>query len=256
MIEIETSGLCKSFGGLAAVKNLNLKVAREEIVGIIGPNGAGKTTFFNLLAGFLRPTSGKIFFEGRDVTSKSPHARAKLGLARTFQLVKLFKDFTISRNMVTASYLHPGLGFWEAVFFTPQYRRKEKQIEEESIKILQFLGLESKKNEIVRNLPHGTQKLVGIALALATRPKLLLLDEPLAGMSPAEVSGALNIIRELRNRGITILLIEHNMAAVMDVCDRIVVLNFGTEIANGLPDAVSQNKDVIQAYLGMDENVT
>jgi branched-chain amino acid transport system ATP-binding protein len=254
MIEIETSALSKSFGGLTAVNNLNLKVAKEEIVGLIGPNGAGKTTIFNLLAGFLKPTGGKIIFEGRDITSKTPYSRVKLGLARTFQLVRLFKDFTVMRNMVTASYLHPGLGFAEAIFYTPGYRRKEKQIAENSLQILRFLGLENIKNEVVRNLPHGTQKLVGIALAMATRPKLLLLDEPLAGMSPAEVSGTLNIIRELRKRGTTILLIEHNMAAVMNICDRIVVLNFGTEIASGSPDAVSQNKDVIQAYLGVSEN--
>jgi branched-chain amino acid transport system ATP-binding protein len=251
---IETRELTKYFGGLCAINNLNLKVNPGEILGLIGPNGTGKTTAFNLLTGFIRPTSGRILFEGRDITDKSAHARVKLGLARTFQLVRSFPDFTIKRNMVAASFLHPKIGFWEAIFYTPQYRRKEKQIAEETGTILQFLGLDSLENEIVRNLPHGYQIMVGIAIALATKPKLLLLDEPLAGLSPAEVSRALEIIRELRRRGTTIMLIEHNMAAVMNVCDRLVVLNFGTEIANGSPDDVSHNKDVIQAYLGVRKN--
>ena len=189
-----------------------------------------------------------------DITSKPAYARVKLGLARTFQLVRLFKDFTVERNMVTASYLHPGLGIPEAIFATSGYRAKEKKIEEQNANILQSLGLYNSRKEMVRNLPHGTQKLLGIALALATQPRLLLLDEPLAGMSPTEVTNALQLIRDLRKGGKTILLIEHNMAAVMDVCDRLVVINFGTEIANGTPEMVSQNKDVIQAYLGVGGN--
>jgi len=252
---IETTALTKNFGGLTAVNNLNLKVNSGEIVGLIGPNGAGKTTVFNLLAGFLRPTSGKIIFEGKDISNKPPHLRVKLGIARTFQLVRLFQSFTVQRNMEAASHIYPGIGFWEAVFSTPQYRRKGIQISEEVTKILQLLGLNEQRNEIARNMPHGYQKLLGIALALATHPKLLLLDEPLAGMSPGEVAKASEIISGIRERGTTILLIEHNMAAVMDICDRLVVLNFGVEIARGSPEEVSQNQDVIQAYLGVRGNV-
>ena len=253
---IETQELTKSFVGLTAVNKLNLKVNKGEILGLIGPNGSGKTTVFNLLTGFLKPTSGKIFFEGEEISRKPPHARAKLGMARTFQLIRVFRDFTISRNMVAAAHLHPKIGWWEAVFDIPQYRRKDKQVSEETLKILKFLGLEGQKDEIAKNLPHGHQKLLSIALALATNPKLLLLDEPLAGMSPKEVDAALEIIAEIRRQGKTILLIEHNMAAVMNICDRIVALNFGTEIANGLPEEVSKNQDVIQAYLGVGENAT
>ncbi len=254
MIEIETFAMTRSFGGLTAVNNLSLKVEKEEILGLIGPNGAGKTTVFNLLSGFLMPTSGHIIFEGKDITKKPSYTRTKLGLARTFQLVKLFKDFTVERNMITAAYLHPGVGIAEAIFGTSGYRAKEKLVREENIRILKSLGLYDVRNELVRNLPHGTQKMIGIALALATHPRLLLLDEPLAGMSPAEVTEALKIIRDLRANGMTILLIEHNMSAVMNICDRLVVINFGTEIANGTPDMVSQNKDVIQAYLGVGGN--
>jgi len=253
---IETRELTKNFGGLCAVNKLNLHVSSGEILGLIGPNGAGKTTVFNLLTGFLKPTSGEIIFEGENISSKPPHARVGLGMARTFQLVKLFHDFTVHKNMIAASYLHPRAGFWESIFYTTRYREKEQQANEETLRILQMLGLYNQKNEIARNLPHGHQKLLGIAIALATKPKLLLIDEPLAGMSPGEVDRALEIIAEIRSRGTTILLIEHNMAAVMNICERIVVINFGTEIANGSPDEVSQNKDVIQAYLGAGESVT
>jgi branched-chain amino acid transport system ATP-binding protein len=251
---IETREMTKNFGGLCAVNKLNLQVDAGEIVGLIGPNGAGKTTVFNLLTGFLRPSSGQIIFEGKDITRKPPHTRVNLGIARTFQLVKLFHDFSVQKNMMAAAYLHPRVGFWEAILGTPGYRRKERQVVDESLKVLQFMGLANQKGEIARNLPHGHQKLLGIALALATKPKLLLLDEPLAGMSPGEVEKALQIISELRSRGTTILLIEHNMAAVMNICERIVVINFGTEIAKGSPEEVSQNKDVIQAYLGVGEH--
>jgi len=256
MTMIETRDLTKNFGGLVAVNKLNLKINECEIVGLIGPNGSGKTTVFNLLTGFLKPTSGQIIFEGKDITRKPPHVRARLGISRTFQIVKLFREFSVHNNMATACHLYPKIGFWEAICSTPSYRRKEKQISEEMMKTLQFLGLESKQNEIAKNLPHGYQQLLGIAMALATRAKLLLLDEPLAGLSPAEVDKALEIIGELRRQGKTILLIEHNMAAAMKICDRLVVLNFGTQIAMGSPDEVSRNNDVIQAYLGVGTNVT
>ncbi len=253
---IETRDLTKNFGGLKAVNKLNIKVEQGEIVGLIGPNGSGKTTVFNLLTGFLKPTSGQILFEGKDISHKSPNARTKLGISRTFQIVKVFRDFTVSKNMAAASHLYPKIGFWEAIFFTRGYRRKENQIKDDMMKTLQFLGLDKQKDEIARNLPHGYQQLLGIAMALATRAKLLLLDEPLAGLSPAEVQRALEIIGELRRQGKTILLIEHNMAAAMNICDRLVVLNFGTQICGGSPDEVCNDKEVIQAYLGVGANVT
>jgi len=247
---LEAKGLTKYFKGLRAVSNLNLNVGAKEIVGIIGPNGAGKTTVFNLITGFLQPTSGEIIFEGRDITTQKPHLVAGRGIVRTFQLDRIFHEFTVLQNLVSASHLYAKIGFWEATLNIPRYRKKDKNTWDHATRILQFMGLDDKKEEIARNLSHGHQKLLGIAIALAANPKLLLLDEPLAGMNPAEVGTTLEIIGKIRERGTAVLLIEHNMRAVMSICDWIVVLNFGTEIARGLPEEVKQNKEVIQAYLG------
>jgi len=251
---LETKGLTKDFKGLRAVSNLDLNVDAGEIVGIIGPNGAGKTTVFNLVTGFLQPTDGKVIFEGKDIVGQKPHAIAKNGIVRTFQLDRIFHDFTILQNLVTASHLYAKIGFWEATLNTSRYRKKNKNTWDHAMEIMQFVGLDDRKDEIAQNLSHGHQKMLGIAIALAANPKLLLLDEPLAGMNPAEVSRALETIGEIRARGTSVLLIEHNMRAVMSICDRIVVLNFGTEIARGLPEEVKQNKEVIQAYLGAGEH--
>ena len=174
---LETSGLTKYFGGLCAINNLNLNVNAGEIVGLIGPNGAGKTTLFNLVTGFLRPTNGGITFEGKDIVGLKPHAVARLGMVRTFQLVRLLPDFTVLQNMVAASHLHPGIGFLEAILNTAGYRSKEEQVSKDITKVLQFVGLSDMKAVEARNLPHGHQKILGIGMALAAHPKLLLLDE-------------------------------------------------------------------------------
>ncbi|MGD0918709.1 MAG: ABC transporter ATP-binding protein [Thermodesulfobacteriota bacterium] len=247
---LETKGLTKHFGGLSAINNLDLNVNAGEIVGLIGPNGAGKTTLFNLVTGFLHPTSGRILFDGKDIVGQKPHAIARLGMVRTFQLVRILHDFTVLRNMFAASHLYPQIGFWEAILNTSRYRQKEEQINSNIIKILHFVGLSDLRDTVAGNLPHGHQKMLGIALALAAHPKLLLLDEPLGGMNPVEVDTALKLVAEIRKQGTAILLIEHNMRAVMSICDRVVVLNFGTEIARGYPEEVKQNKEVIEAYLG------
>ena len=251
---LETKGLTKDFKGLRAVSNLDLNVDAGEIVGIIGPNGAGKTTVFNLVTGFLQPTDGKVIFEGKDIVGQKPHAIAESGIVRTFQLDRIFHDFTILQNLVTASHLYAKIGFWEATLNTSRYRKKNRNTWDHAMEIMQFVGLGDRKDEIARNLSHGHQKMLGIAIALAANPKLLLLDEPLAGMNLEEVSKALETIGEIRARGTSVLLIEHNMRAVMSICDRIVVLNFGTEIARGLPEEVKQNKEVIKAYLGAGEH--
>jgi branched-chain amino acid transport system ATP-binding protein len=251
---LETKRLTKHFKGLTAINNLDFIIDKGEIVGVIGPNGAGKTTFFNLITGFLKPSSGIITFEGKDITGNPPYAVAGLGIVRTFQLDRIFHDFTVLQNVVTASYLYSGINFWEALLNTSGYRRKDKISWDYAVKILQFLGLEDKKDEAARNLAHGHQKLLGIAIALAANPRLLLLDEPLAGMNSAEVARALEIIGRIRDRGTSVLLIEHNMSAVMRICARIVVLNFGTEIARGTCEEIQHNKDVIQAYLGAGED--
>ena len=247
---LETSDLTKNFGGLCAVNSLSLEVREGEIMGLIGPNGSGKTTFFNLVTGFIPPTRGRITFQEKDIVGLKPHAIARLGLVRTFQLVRLLPDFTVLQNMVAASHLYPGVGFLEAILNTPRYRQKEREVADSIKDILRFVGLTGAEKTAARNLPHGHQKILGIAIALAARPKLLLLDECLGGMNNAEVDAALGIIAEIRRGGTAILLIEHNMRAVMSICDRLVVINFGTEIARGLPEEVKQNTEVIRAYLG------
>jgi branched-chain amino acid transport system ATP-binding protein len=256
LANLEIRGLTKHFGGLAAVNNLNMNVNHGEIVGLIGPNGAGKTTVFNLITGFVRPTKGQIMFEQSDITGQTTHSIADKGIVRTFQLTAFLQDMTVLQNVLVSCHLHPKAGVWEAILNIPSYRKKEQYACDHAMDILQFLGLDSVKDELAQNLPHGHQRLLGIAMALSANPKLLLLDEPLAGMNAAEVRESLTFINKIRSAGTTVLLVEHNMRAVMELCDRIVVINFGCKIAEGLPDEIKRNKDVIEAYLGAGEHVT
>jgi branched-chain amino acid transport system ATP-binding protein len=253
---LETKKLTKNFKGVQAVSDLDLNVRAGEIVGIIGPNGAGKTTVFNLITGYLQPTKGEVIFNGKDITGQKPHIIAQYGVVRTFQLDRIFHNFSVIHNVVTASHLYARIGLWEAAFDTSGYRKKNRNTGEYAGNILKLIRLDDKKDEIARNLSHGHQKLLGIAIALAANPKVLLLDEPLGGMNPAEVDRTLEIIGEIRKQGTTILLVEHNMQAVMKICDRIVVLNFGIEISRGLPEEVQRDKEVIQAYLGTKKDYT
>jgi branched-chain amino acid transport system ATP-binding protein len=246
---LEISGLTKYFGGLAAVSQLDMYVNEGEIVGLIGPNGAGKTTVFNLVTGVLRPTKGKVMFEGKDITGKSPHLVARFGIGRTFQLNPLFADFTVVENVVASFHLRPKSSLWDALFNTPTYRHNERYCLDQSLEILQLVGLDQVKDELAKNLPHGYQKMLGVARALAIKPKLLLLDEPIAGMNPDEVDFAMTAIEKTRQGGMTILLVEHNMQ-IMDLCDRVIAINFGQKIAEGSAEEVRKNKEVIQAYFG------
>jgi len=248
-MQIEISGLTKYFGGLAAVSQLDMYVNEGEIVGLIGPNGAGKTTIFNLITGVFPPTKGRVIFDGTDITGRKPHVIAKLGIGRTFQLNPLFADFTVLENVSASFYLHPRSSLLDIYFNTATYRRNEAYILEQSLEILHLVGLDKVKDELAKNLPHGYQKMLGMARALAIRPKLLLLDEPLAGMNPDEIDFTMTAIKKTKQQGITLVLVEHNMQ-IMDLCDRVVVINFGQKIAEGSAEEVRKNKDVIRAYFG------
>lgn len=249
---LETQGLTKYFGGIAAVSHLDMHINQGEIVGLIGPNGAGKTTTFNLMTGIHQPNKGKVVFEGRNITGKKPHWVAKMGMGRTFQLASLFPEFTVLENVVASFYLYPKCGFWEALFNTESYRKKETHILEKAEDILRLVGLGEVKDELAKNLPHGYQKILGVARSLAIRPKLLLLDEPIAGMTRKEIEFSLGAFEKMRSLGITILLVEHNME-IMSLCDRVIVMDFGRKIAEGSPDDVRRNENVIQAYFGSND---
>ena len=248
---LETKGLTKQFGGLTAVSRFDMAVEEGEIVGLIGPNGAGKSTLFNLVTGVFPVTAGQVRYEGKDITGKKPHQVAALGIGRTFQLNPLFADFTVLENVSASFHLHPKSSLIDIYFNTRTYRKNEAYIGEQSLSILTLVGLERVKDELARNLPHGYQKMLGVARALATRPKLLLLDEPLGGMNPSEIDFTLNSIRKTRDQGVTVLLVEHNMQ-ILDLCDRVVVISFGNKICEGTPQKVREDKAVIQAYFGGD----
>jgi branched-chain amino acid transport system ATP-binding protein len=248
---LEIDGLTKRFGGLKAVSDFDIQVAEGEIVGLIGPNGAGKSTVFNLITGVLPVTSGTVRFQGKDITRKQPHQVAALGIGRTFQLNPLFPEFTVLQNVTSSFQLHPRSSLVDIFFNTPKYRRNEKFIEDMAHQILDIVGLSDEAGELARNLAHGHQKMLGVARALATKPTLLLLDEPLAGMNPSEIQHSLDAIRGMRDNGITVLIVEHNMQ-ILSLCDRVVVISFGQKICEGLPAEVRANQEVISAYFGAD----
>jgi len=246
---LELHKVSKRFSGLVAVDNFDVSVDAGELVGLIGPNGAGKSTVFDLITGVLPLTSGKIIFDGTDITDKRPHEVAELGIGRTFQLNPLFSDFTVLQNVVASFHLRPKSSVLGALFNTASYRQSEASIREQSMEILKLLGLDKVKDELGKHLPHGHRLILGIARALAVKPKLLLLDEPTRGMSLEEIDLALGSIERVCQQGVTIVLVEHNME-VIDFCDRVVVINFGEKIAEGSVDQVRKNEEVIKAYLG------
>ena len=248
---LETRDLTRHFGGLAAVNHVDLTVEKGEIVGLIGPNGAGKTTCFNLLSGFLRPTAGSIVFDGENITGLRPHQIAARGLVRTFQLTTLFQEMTTLQNVLLGLHLHSGTGLRQLLFSRRDFPPDEIARGREA---LELTGLAAHADQLTKNLPHGHQRVLGIAMALAARPRLLLLDEPVTGMNLDESGRVMDLVKTIRGHGTTILLVEHNMKAVMGTCERIVVLNFGQKLAEGTPDEVSTSRDVIQAYLGTGVN--
>lgn len=247
MALLEAQGLTKYFGGLAAVDRVDLMVEEGEIVGLIGPNGAGKTTCFNLLSGFLPPTAGTITFVGESLAGLKPHHIVACGLVRTFQHTTLFQDMTVLQNVLMGLHLHSRKGLGPVLFSRQAFPPDEI---DRCHEVLAFTGLSELTDQFAKNLPHGHQRTLGIAMALAVRPRLLMLDEPVTGMNIDESQRIMALIKTIRDRGTTILLVEHNMRAVMGTCERIVVLNFGQKLAEGTPAAVSSNPDVIAAYLG------
>lgn len=251
---LEINDITKNFAGLCAISRVNVKVEQGRILGLIGPNGAGKTTLFNLITGFTRPSTGDIVYQGQSIVGLKPHRIARLGIGRTFQKARIFPDFTVRENLRASSDQAVRLGLLESVLRTGPCRKKEQLVRSNAEKCAAILGLESWADAKAGVLPHAHQKLLGIAMALAISPRLLLLDEPLEGMNPREVDQTLEIIKHIQSLGITIVLIEHNMRAMMKTCDELVVLNFGQVIAKGGPEYIKKNPEVIEAYLGTAEH--
>ena len=249
MLEVTSLGI--SFGGLRAVDELSMKIEKGGLVGLIGPNGAGKTTVFNMLTGVYRPTDGGIRLDGQNLVGKKPHEICKLGVARTFQNIRLFSNLTVLDNVKTGLHNEIPYSLAESLFHIGSYRKKERQMDERAMELLGVFGLESVADYKAANLPYGKQRKLEIARALATDPKLLLLDEPAAGMNPNETGELMETIELVRKKfGVTVLLIEHDMKLVSGICEYLYVLNFGRLLAEGTPSEVLQNPEVVTAYLG------
>ena len=251
---LRLAGISKRFGGLSVLQDVTFEVPTGKVFGLIGPNGAGKTTVFNLITGLLAPTGGAIEFDGASLVGVPPHRITRRGLGRTFQNIRIFKEMTLIENVVVGMHAHLTYGVPGWLFSLAGFRSQEQRARERAHELLSWVGLDAKAHDTADNLSYGEQRKLELARALATEPKLLLLDEPVAGMNTGEKVELMGVITEIARRGYTVFMIEHDMRFVMGLCERIAVLNFGKIIAEGTPDEIKNNRDVIEAYLGRDDD--
>jgi len=251
MALLEVRKLTKNFGGLCAIQDLDIDVLNSEILGLIGPNGAGKTTLFNIISGFFKPSSGTITFNGQDITGLKAYEVAKLGIARSFQACALFTKLTVLDNVFTGFHMHYKRSVWKELLRTGSAREEEKIMRQKAMELLDFTGLTSYQDKPADELSSGYRKLLAISIALATNPKLLLLDEPVTTLSPDKVEMIMELVRRVRDAGTTVVVIEHNMKVIMDYCDRIMVLGYGEKLAEGSPQEIRESTGVAEAYLGV-----
>jgi branched-chain amino acid transport system ATP-binding protein len=247
---LQVKSITKRFGGLVAVNDLSFEVQEQEILSLIGPNGAGKTTTFNMITNFISPDTGSVEFDGRNVTGQEPHSIAKLGMIRTFQKTHIFPLVTVQDNIKMGCHKITSCTMVDIIFHSKKFRQEEKKVDQKVLQMLEFFQMMDIKEYLAKNLSYGQKRILEIAIAMACEPKLLMLDEPVAGLNPMESQSVMQMISKIRGQGVTILLVEHDMNVVMNISDRVVVINFGKKIAEGTPAQVSHNEEVIKAYLG------